>query len=97
MYRLRFSPAARSELDGAEDYYGTIRDELAAHFRDDIEHITGRIITNPLQFPVMLKGVRKALLSGFPYLLLFRVEGDFIFVVACFHASRNPKRWRRRV
>jgi len=97
MYRLRFSLAARDELDRAEDYYGTIRGELAARFRDEVEHTNSRIIANPLQFPVMLKGVRKALLSDFPYLLLFRVEGDFISVVACFYARHDPRRWRRRV
>jgi len=53
---------------------------------------------NPRQFPVVFKNVRRALLRRFPYSLFFVIETDeTLSVIACFHASRNPARWQRRV
>jgi hypothetical protein len=32
-----------------------------------------------------------------PYALLFQLEADVALVIACFHASRDPRRWQTRV
>ena len=45
----------------------------------------------------MLADVRRARLRTFPYGLFFRVVDDGVFVIACFHSSRDPRVWRRRV
>ena len=29
--------------------------------------------------------------------LFFRIESDALVVIACFHSSRDPKHWQRRV
>jgi hypothetical protein len=45
---------------------------------------------------VVFKSVRRALLRRFPYALFFVVEEQTLFVIACFHASRNPLQWQWR-
>jgi hypothetical protein len=46
---------------------------------------------------VVFKSVRRALLRRFPYALFFVIdEQTLYFVIACFHASRNPLQWQRR-
>ena len=55
-----------------------------------------RMSANPLQFPAVFKNVRRALLRQFPYMLLFTIEGDTLLVIACFHASRDPRQWQQR-
>jgi len=52
--------------------------------------------SNPRQFPVVYKNVRRALLRRFPYSLFFVLEDDALFVIAIFHASRDPSHWQRR-
>jgi plasmid stabilization system protein ParE len=32
----------------------------------------------------------------FPYGLFYQVEADRVFVIACFHGKRNPRRWQSR-
>lgn len=32
----------------------------------------------------------------FPYALFFVIRPDMLFVIACFHSSRNPALWQRR-
>jgi hypothetical protein len=41
--------------------------------------------------------VHRARLRNFPYGLFFRVEISALVVFACFHGSRDPQRWERRV
>jgi hypothetical protein len=41
--------------------------------------------------------VRRALvLDRFPYFVCFTVEDDQVTVIACFHASRDPRRSQER-
>ncbi|MGI8991542.1 MAG: hypothetical protein ACR2I2_18420 [Bryobacteraceae bacterium] len=39
---------------------------------------------------------RRALLRRFPYTLFFTIEGNTLLVIACFHASRDPRQWQQR-
>jgi hypothetical protein len=53
---------------------------------------------NPKHFQVVFKNVRRALLRRFPYSLFFVIEeDDTLLVIACFHASRDPAQWQKRV
>ena len=52
---------------------------------------------NPRQFPVVFKNVRRALLHRFPYSLFFVVEDETVLGIACFHASRDPSQWQKRI
>ena len=44
----------------------------------------------------MAPGIRRARLRRFPHGLFFRVLDDALYVIACFHASRDPLIWRGR-
>jgi toxin ParE1/3/4 len=57
-----------------------------------------RISANPRQFPVVHKDIRRTLLQRFPYTLMFVIEADdTVTVIACFHGSRDPSEWQRRM
>jgi plasmid stabilization system protein ParE len=43
------------------------------------------------------KKVRRARATKFPYALFFLVEADALLVIACFHGSRDPRQWQKRV
>jgi plasmid stabilization system protein ParE len=90
-------PAARLELIEAQDWYDREVPGLGARFRAEVDRQVERILANPLQFPVMLADVRRARLRRFPYGLFFRPLGATIYVLACFHSSRDPRNWQRRI
>ena len=53
--------------------------------------------SNPRQFPVVYKSIRRALLRRFPYALMFVIEADGTqTVIACFHGNRDPAKWQKR-
>ena len=92
-----FTPAARAELIDAEDWYENRLPGLGTRFREELGETVLRMRENPHQFPVVLRDVHRARLHKFPYGLFFRVETNTLVVIACFHGSRDPQRWERRV
>jgi len=96
VFRVIFTQAARAELIQAQDWYEGEVPGLGRRFRQAIDTLAERMSANPRQFPVVFKSVRRALLRRFPYALFFVLEEQTLFVIACFHASRDPLQWQRR-
>jgi plasmid stabilization system protein ParE len=92
-----FTPLARSEVVDAYDWYESRHSGLGSRFLEEVGAIVLRVEENPHQFPVVFQDIQRALLRKFPYGLFFHVENEAIVVIACFHGSRNPQRWERRV
>ena len=96
MLRVVFGPAARAEMLEAFDWYASRSPVVAARFIAAVDTAIARLGDNPLQFPSVLRDVRRVRLHLFPYALFFRSDGTTIDVIACFHARRNPRHWQRR-
>lgn|SRR5574337_1243055 len=92
-----FTAAARADLDDAVAWYEDHAPEIVRQFRDAMGEVVGRISENPKQFAPASHQTRKALLRRFPYLVIFREERNAAYVVAVFHTSRDPRKWRRRI
>jgi plasmid stabilization system protein ParE len=92
-----FTPRARAELIDAQDWYEHEVPGLGRRFRAAVGAVIERMRANPRQFPVVHKGIRRALLRRFPYALMYVIEQDeTLTVIACFHGSRDPVRWQKR-
>ncbi len=87
---------AQADLDAAHDWYAARHTDLAEAFLLELDRQFDRIGRAPHQFPVVFRGVRRALLRRFPYALFFREIDEAVLVLACFHASRDPSGWRAR-
>jgi plasmid stabilization system protein ParE len=97
MRSVIFTPAARAETIQAQDWYDDESPGLGERFESAVDDILQRIRENPRQFPIVRKDIRRALLHRFPFALMFILRGDErVTVIACFHGSRNPARWRLR-
>lgn len=92
------TPIALAELIEAQDWYENEAPGLGRRFRAEVDAVVERISANPRQFPVIYKGIRRSLLRHFPYALMFVVETDeTLTVIACFHGSRDPVHWQKRM
>ena len=92
-----FTAAARDEVAGAFDWYERQAPGVGSRFVAELDRVVGRLAANPEQFPLAHKDVRRALMRRFPYALFFRVNVGRIQILACFHTSRDPGRWRTRL
>jgi plasmid stabilization system protein ParE len=93
-----FSPAARAEFEEACQWYAARSPDLGQSLVAEIETTIRRIADAPQQFPVASARIRRARLHRFPYALFFHVAADrTVIIIACFHGSRDPRHWTRRV
>lgn len=93
--RLIFSPQVPGDLLKALSYYDAISEDLGNRFRDRVDIRFDDIERSPESFPLDEPPTRCALISGFPYLILFADFPDHILVTAVVHAASDPGEWRR--
>jgi plasmid stabilization system protein ParE len=97
MSRVVFTPAAEADISQALEWYEAQSAGLGSALVNELGAVVDRIEENPLQFPLLYRDCRRALLRRFPYGLFFRLSEDRAQVVACFHMRRHPRRWQARV
>jgi plasmid stabilization system protein ParE len=95
--RLVISDLAEGDLADAIGWYQHIRPGLESDLTLCIEQALDRILVHPEAFPVVMSGVRRAVVRRFPYSIVYRVRQDRVEVEAIFHASQDPNRWQRRI
>jgi len=91
-----WTPDARADLEEAYAWYADKGAPLAERFALAVEGVVNAIARNPLQFPVVHRGRRRAGVRRFPYGIIYEVQERRIVVMACFHGRRDPKRWQSR-
>jgi len=89
-------PAAAAEIDEAYLWYESQRTGLGEEFLAEVNGMLERIGEMPELYAVLRRDTRRAMLGRFPYSLLYRLVGDEVIVVACFHGKRDPRRWHDR-
>jgi plasmid stabilization system protein ParE len=81
---------ADAEALDAYDWYAA-RDHMAAeNFRSALLEAMDQIAERPELSPPFDGSVRRRLLHGFPYGVLYEAGADTIFVVAIMHLYRQP-------
>ena len=95
-YRLVAEPRADLDVAAAFEWYEDQRLGLGAEFLEQLRATYDRIAEGPLKYQELRSGIRRALLTRFPYAVYFAVEADFIAVVAVLHAGRDPAVWQQR-
>jgi toxin ParE1/3/4 len=93
---VEFRAEARAEIDDAFAWYERQSPGLGSDFLRAVEACAESISRRPDTWPLIYKNLRRRLLRRFPYSLIYRVDPDRVVVVACFHARRDPQRWRSR-
>lgn len=88
-----------AEFDVAEAYrWYEERDKgLGTEFNRAVDTVVCQIQRHPEMYPVVDKELRQAVTRRFPYSIFYLIEEEAVYVVAVFHASRDPKTWQGRV
>jgi plasmid stabilization system protein ParE len=94
--RLVVRPLAEADLDSAFVWYEAQSPSLGLDFLRAVDACFDAIAARPLVYPVVHRGLRRALLRRFPYGVYFHVDETTVRVVACIHCRQHPRRWRRR-
>jgi toxin ParE1/3/4 len=95
--QVRFLPEAQSEFDAAIDWYRDRGADLAKDFVTRIQTVVKQIAATPKMHATVYGEVRKAVVSRFPYIVLYREDAGELIVISVFHTSRDPADWQSRV
>lgn len=83
---------AINEANDALKYYEEQQIGLSKKFEANLYKALFYIQTNPLHFRIEKKKFRQLLIPRFPYVIIYRVVRNKIYIQSIFHTSRNPVR-----
>jgi plasmid stabilization system protein ParE len=95
--RVIFHPEAHAEMIEHARYYEAKSEGLGSDFLAAVEKTTQRIEEFPKAGPTDRANIRKRLVSGFPFSILYELQPDRIYIAAVMHQHRRPGYWRKRV
>ncbi len=91
MAEVAFLAAAQDEYADAYLWYGRQSQQVAGRFRGAMNRLLEDIGRMPEMYALKDVARREALVPGFPYAVLYRVEADgSVLVVAVAHTARRP-------
>jgi plasmid stabilization system protein ParE len=94
MLRISLSEEAQTDADSAIDWYiGESAFTAAEDFINEIERAIGLLKQFPVLGEVGMHNTRSFPFHGFPYSLIYRLQGDTVRVIAVAHHSRRPAYW----
>ena len=90
-------PAAEGEVVEAFRWYLERSEETDQRFLDEPDSAFASTERTPLQARQHLAGTRRVLLPSFPYMVVYRVMSDRLWVLAVAHGRRRPGYWKSRL
>ena len=96
MKRVRFHPEAERELGEQEAWYRERSEVAAQGFVLELDSAVRAVAESPERWPVQPRGERRYVFPRYPFVLLYRIRGEEIFITAVAHHSRRPGYWRHR-
>ena len=78
----------------AVDWYEARTPGVGLDLLQKIEDTLDGVARNPLQFPVIRGGIRRARTKRFPYAVFFEICDGMILVSAIVDLRRSPKEWK---
>ena len=95
--RIVFHPEAYEEMLESARFYEDRDEGLGWEFLGAVVDATRRIQQFPSAGPIERADIRKRLVSGFPFTVLYQLQKDQIYIAAVMHQHRRPGYWRKRL
>lgn len=93
---IEFLEPAYIEYREAIDFYNLQSEGLGSKFAVEIDKTISIIKNYPEGYSEYTKHTRKAVLSIFPYNVIYTVHKDHLQVIAISHQHRKPNYWLKR-
>ena len=88
--RVRWLRAALAELDAEAEYIARDNPRAAAKIVDSIATSVDRLSRHPaMGRPGRVTGTRELVVPSTPYVIPYRVRGEFVEILRVFHAARK--------
>lgn len=89
-FNLQIEDRAKIEIANAHDWYEEQKEGLGETFLEGFEKALKNIQKAPNGF-IKIGNHRQYPMKHFPFVILYEIDKDLIYIDAVFHTSRNPK------
>ena len=96
MATLVVRPEAELDAQEAGAWYEGEQRDLGFRFLREVSAAFQRVENGPLQFPLVFRDIRHAILHRFPFGVFFVLEDDVATVLAITHLHRHSDAWQAR-
>ena len=96
IFKYILSPFAELDLDSIYEWYMLHDEIIFMKFDNSFEDGLKLIVSNPYQYPVVHKNIRRAVLKKFPYGIYYSITEDKVIVLSVIHHKRSPGVWKKR-
>jgi hypothetical protein len=96
LIQVQFHSEAQAELGEAVEFYESRVAGLGMALAAEVQRTLGFIESSPAGGAPLGEKLRKLVVRRFPYSVIYRREGRFIYVLAIAHDRRRPGYWKVR-
>jgi len=96
-YKILVQPEAENDLISAARWYEKKLKGLGESYLLSVDSTIQAIMQNPELFPIIINGIRRALIRKFPFSVFYLIDKERINIIAVFHTSRDPNNWEKRI
>ena len=93
---VRLHPEAVAKAREARLWYKEHNPDVAEDFMRELRRSMNAVVEAPSRWPALWADFRRCLLRRFPYMIVYRVRGVVLDVIAIAHVSRRPGYWKTR-
>lgn len=94
--KVIFASGVLEEASEAEAYYESKVDGLGEAFSSVLRSSIQGIKRYPHRSRLFSREYRRFIVDRFPYGIIYRIEGDIIYILAIAHFKRRPFYWEGR-
>ena len=91
-FKLLLKEEANSDIVKAYFYYESKRTGLGDQFIQSLQSYFERLQEFPELFPKKYGDFRESVINRFPYVIIYRIEDDVVYILSIFNTWLNPKR-----
>ena len=93
-YKLHISDRAEEDAINAVDYYDSVAPDLAFRFLTELQDVYDKLKSSPQFFSYVstnsLIRFRDVKLKSFPYVVIFEIQKNEVFITAVMNTHRRP-------
>ncbi len=94
--KIKLHPFAELDLSEAALWYDKQKAGLGYEFLVEFDELKELLASFPRIFQFIEPDIRRAILNRFPYIVIYKVYDDHIFIIAIMHGARHPDHWKSR-
>ena len=95
--KVSFHELAEFELNDATVFFEIEREGLGLRFLSAVQAAVAHIREHPKASPIITEDIRRKVLKGFPYSIVYVIRPDRIRILAVASQRRRPFYWRSRI